>query len=205
LQKKKLIQALYDAKVFRFGEFTLASGQKSSVYIDLRQIIAYPSLLQAIAKTLFHLVKNQKFDQICGVPYTALPIATCISIQNNLPLIMLRKEAKAYGTKKLIEGQFKPNDNCLVVEDLITTGGSLLKSIAQLEEAGLTVTHSVVLLDRQQGGHETLKAKGYQCAAVFTITEIFNELKQSAKLSLAEHALVDKFLSTLDIKSSCES
>lgn len=171
-KKKELIQALEEIKAIKFGEFTLRSGAISPIYIDLRSIITYPLLLRQIANALWDAVKQSKPTLLCGVPYTALPLATCISLDQDLPMLICRKEAKDYGTKKQVEGVFKKGQNCLIIEDVVTTAGSVLKTIDVLEAQGLHVTEVVVLVDRQQGGREALEKKGYHLHSVFTLSEL---------------------------------
>lgn len=172
MEKQKLLDALINMGVIKWGEFTLRSGEISPIYIDCREIISYPLLLRAVANALWNKVKHLKPSLLCGVPYTALPMATAISLDQNLPMLMCRKEIKEYGTKKQIEGIFKPGQDCLIVEDVITTGGSVLQIADSLKKQGLQVTEIVVLVDRQQGGKEALLAAGYQLHSVYTLSEL---------------------------------
>lgn len=172
-KKKELIQSLTDIHVINFGEFTLRSGKLSPVYIDLRSIISYPKLLREVADVLWNAVKNLQATLLCGVPYTALPLATCISLDQNLPMVICRKEVKDYGTKKQVEGIFKKGQNCLVIEDVVTTAGSVIKTIDILEQQGLQVTDVVVLVDRQEGGRSALEEKGYRLHSVFTLNDLY--------------------------------
>ncbi len=167
-----LIQELHKIGAIQHGDFTLKSGVKSPIYIDLRLIISYPKLLAEVAFLMWEKIAGSQFDRVCGVPYTALPIATALSVQQNLPMVMRRKEAKNYGTKKIIEGAFESGQNCLVIEDLITSGMSIFETINPLEEVGLKVTDIVVVLDRQQGGRERVEEKGYRLHSLFTLSEL---------------------------------
>src|SRR5258708_4770918 len=151
-----LITSLYQIGAIQFGEFQLKSGQISSLYINLRKIISYPDLLRTISNRMWDALHDHAFDVVCGVPYTALPIATCLSLEHNIPMVMRRKEKKDYGTKQTVEGVFTPGQQCLVIEDVITTGGSIIETADELEKSGLCITHVIALIDREQGGKQAL-------------------------------------------------
>jgi uridine monophosphate synthetase len=174
MNKSKIISALHDIGAIQQGEFTLKSGLTSPFYIDLRRIISYPTLLNAVANALWETIKDCHFDLICGVPYTALPIATCISLQHNIPMVMRRKEKKTYGTKQQIEGVFQPGQICLIIEDVITTGSSIIETATELASAGLIVKDAAVLINREQGAIENLQKQNYTTHSVFTLKEALN-------------------------------
>jgi uridine monophosphate synthetase len=188
-----LIFSLYRIGAIQLGEFKLKSGQTSSVYMNLRKIISYPDLLQKVARAMWDITRECSFDLICGVPYTALPIATCLSLEHHIPMIMRRKEKKDYGTKQMIEGEYQPGQRCLIIEDVITTGGSIIETAAELESAGIIVNDLVALIDREQGGLENLSKK-YRTHPVFTLSEILQTLLQSALLNATERNIIEKFL-----------
>ena len=180
--KNHLILDLYRIGAIKFGEFKLKSGIMSPIYIDLRVTVSYPEILKAIAGAMWEKVKDLSFDSICGVPYTALPIATVMSIEHNKPMVMRRKEVKDYGTRKAIEGAYQKGQSVLVVEDLVTSGSSVLETIEPLALEGLVVKDVVVLLDREQGGKKHLAEKGYALQAVFTISEMLETLEKEGAL-----------------------
>ncbi len=186
-----ILLQLFNIGAIKFGDFTLKSGIQSPIYIDLRMIVSVPKLLEKIALKMYELVvKNgAKFDNMCGVPYTAMPIATVMSMLKNVPMLMRRKEVKKYGTKKIIEGIFKEGEKCLVVEDLITSGLSVMETLVPLNDVGLKTTDVVVLVDREQGGYDNLKDRGITAHAVLKISSCLKTLLAHRKI---DNALVDK-------------
>lgn len=194
IKKQQIIFEFFRIKVIKLGRFKLKSGIMSPIYLDLRQLISYPQLLRAIADLLWQNLWLASYDVMCGIPYTALPIATCISLDHDIPMIMRRKEKKSYGTQQQIEGIFQPGQTCLVVEDVITTAGSVLETIADLEEAGLFVRDIGVLIDREQGGRDNLQRKNYRVHAALTFTEILRGLQEQNLLTMDEESLVDDFI-----------
>lgn len=193
-QKERFFLECYELGIIKFGKFTLKSGIESPFYVDLRPLASDPKLLKKLTNYLLNLVNTEETDLICGVPYAALPMATAMSLESNLPLIIKRKEAKSYGTKKLIEGLFQSGQTCLLVEDVITSGKSLLETIPEIENEGISIKNIVVVLDRQQGGIELLENKGYKVHALFNITQVCEILGKNNLLSDIEIQKIHEFL-----------
>jgi uridine monophosphate synthetase len=191
---KPLIYSLYDIGAVKFGDFTLKSGQPSKIYIDLRVIVSYPDVLRAVSEAIWQQVNAFEFDRICGVPYTALPIATCISLQQNIPMVMRRKEKKEYGTKRQIEGDFEIGQSCLIVEDIITTGASIIETADDLEVVGLKVRDVAVLINREEGGKENLHQQHYRLNAAFTLKEMLQTLTLYEKMTSTDHAIIHSLI-----------
>ena len=195
MKNEELILNLYKIGAVKFGNFTLKSGKTSKIYLDLRQIVSHPSVLRAVAEAIWEKVHACKFDLICGVPYTALPMATGISLQHDIPMIMRRKEKKEYGTKQQIEGAFHAGQVCLIIEDVITTGGSIIETADELTAVGLKITDVALLIDRQQGGEENLQQKGYNVHAVFKLSDILQGLSCSENLPEEERQIIQELMS----------
>jgi uridine monophosphate synthetase len=202
--RDQLILALADIGCMRFGDFTLHSGQRSPIYIDLRLLVSYPTVLRQVAQAYVRLLREDwgldighwdlKFDRLAAIPDAALPIGTAVSLEFGCPLIYPRKEVKAHGTRRAVEGEFQQGERVAVLDDLITTGASKLEAIAPLEELGLLVEDVVVLIDREQGGQEYLRERGYRLHAVFGLGEMLDVLAQHGRISTAQRDEVKAFL-----------
>ena len=192
--KKEFFLECYKLGIIKFGRFTLKSGIESPFYVDLRPLASDPKILKKLANYLLEMLPLDNFDIICGVPYAALPMATAMSLESYLPLIIKRKEAKSYGTKKLIEGIYEKGQNCLLVEDVITSGKSLVETIEEVENEGIKVSDIVVVLDRQQGGKEKLEAKGYKVHSLFNISEVVEILRAVNYIDDEEVARIQDFV-----------
>lgn len=184
----------FELGIIKFGNFTLKSGIESPFYVDLRPLASSPQLLKTLSNNLLELVDNKDFELICGVPYAALPMATAMSLTSNIPLIIKRKENKGYGTKRMVEGVFHEGQTCLLVEDVITSGKSLLETIDQVEREGLIVEDLVVVLDREQGGVDKLRERGYYVQTLFTINEVIDILHKYHRLTDSEKVKIKEFL-----------
>ncbi len=185
---------LLEAGCIKFGEFTLKSGLKSPIYIDLRQVISAPKLLKKIGAAYLPILKNIEFKRLAGLPYAAIPIATAISLQGGYPMIYPRKEAKQYGTRAEIEGEYHRGETVVVIDDLATTGGSKFEAIEKLTGAGLKVKDVVVLIDRQSGAKEALELAGFNLHAVMTITALLDHWEKTGKVAQEKINKTRRFL-----------
>ncbi|XP_052004546.1 uridine 5'-monophosphate synthase [Xyrauchen texanus] len=191
-----LILDLHNIQAVKFGTYQLKSGLVSPIYFDLRVMVSYPALMNQIADLLHKCAAEAgvQFDCVCGVPYTALPLATIICSTNKYPMLLRRKEAKDYGTKRLIEGTIHPGERCLIVEDLVTSGSSVLETTVLLEKEGLKITDAVVLLDREQGGSANLAENGITLHSVFSVSRLLDVLLQAGRIDMATSQNVEKFI-----------
>ncbi|MBF8263000.1 MAG: uridine 5'-monophosphate synthase isoform [Parachlamydiales bacterium] len=191
---RDLTLRLFDVGAIRFGSFKLKSGIQSPIYLDLRLTISYPDLLMDIAEAISISAHELAFDLLCGVPYTALPFATVFSIQHSIPMVLRRKEKKEYGTSKLIEGVYRPNQRCLIIEDVITSGASILETADSLQNVGLIVQDAIVLVDRQQGGARLLREKNIAVHSIGTLSQIMEVLAEENRIQSDCVADVQTFL-----------
>jgi len=164
----------------KFGDYILASGKKSPYYIDLRLTISSPITMDWIANALTRIVVNEigkdKVDKILGVPTAGVPFATMVSQKLGIPLIYYRQARKEHGVRKKIEGTLSRNDRVLIVDDLITTGESVIEAAEVVRDQGGVVNELVVLLDREQGGRERLRASRIEPHVLFKISDAMDWL-----------------------------
>lgn len=164
----------------KFGDYILTSGKRSPYYIDLRQTISSPITMDWIANSLTRIIINEigreKIDRILGVPTAGIPFATVVSQKLGLPLIYYRQARKEHGVRKKVEGILERNDRVLVVDDLITTGESVIEAAEVVRDQGGVVNELVVLLDREQGGQERLRAHRIEPHILFKISDAMNWL-----------------------------
>jgi orotate phosphoribosyltransferase len=178
--REKLLSLILE-RSYREGDFTLSSGAKSTFYIDLKATLLHPEGAKALGVVTAHWMKaqNLKFDGVGGLTLGADPIVMAIALGALdegiiLPATMIRKEPKKHGTSRFIEGveNFKKGDRFLVVEDVVTTGGSAKKAIEILKSEGYQPTHLVTVVDREAGGAEAFKNLGIEYHALFSLSEI---------------------------------
>lgn len=172
VSKEYLIEILKENKVFEEGEFTLASGKKSNYYVNMKRAITEPEILSTIAQLINEKIDDD-IDKIAGPALGAVPIATAVSLESKKPLLMIRKEKKGYGTSKLIEGTLIEGDNVILVEDVTTTGGSLLKAINAIVDNGGVVKKAFVVVDREEGAMETFANEGITLESLISVSEFF--------------------------------
>ncbi len=177
-ERTQLVELLKKKSV-RFGEFTLASGATSDLYIDARLTTMSPEGLALIGPLALSTIRRMHWnaDSIGGLTLGADPIAYAVSFASTMsppPLraFTVRKEPKEHGTRKLIEGPFKPGDRVVVVEDVVTSGASALRAIDAVREAGGDVVGVVALVDRHEGGTEKIKTAGYSLVTLVEREEL---------------------------------
>lgn len=153
------------------GDFVLRSGRRSNRYFDKFLFETQPSLLKRLAAQLAALVPAET-QRLAAPELGAVLLGGAVSMQTGLPLILVRKEPKGYGTAKQLEGRYEAGERVTVIEDVVTTGGDSLRSIQVLRDAGLEPVHLVVVLDRGEGGEENIRETGIPYSPLFRISDL---------------------------------
>ena len=173
---------LYKNNIIRFGNFTLASGKNSSYYVDLRLIPSYPHQFRKMIKNLQNLIVEKTglddFDCLASVPTGGLVVTSALAIEIVKPLIYVRSKPKEHGTTKSIEGKISAGMKVVMIDDVMTTGTSVLNGINQLKEAELLVSDLYVIINRLEGGDKALSDIGVQTHQLTDILEITDILFQ---------------------------
>jgi len=175
--RRELLRGIWEAGMVKFGEFTLTSGKKSPYYVDLRPLPSYVGLFDMAVEDLAARIssKEPKDSGISSVELAGIPLGAALAIRMSKPFVYVRKEAKAHGTEGLIEGNLRSSRRFLVVDDVLTTGGSILHAARALREKGSEVASAYVLLDRLQGGSTTLNREG---VLVYSSIDILSAVEQ---------------------------
>jgi len=183
--KNELLNYILDRAFLYSAEnpFILSSGKKSPYYLDCRKITLFSPSFNLIGALFWQKIKYLGVDGVAGMSIGADPIVCAIlakSAEDNLPLegLLIRKEPKKYGTQKQVEGNVKEGMNVVLVEDVVTTGGSVLKAAEILEKERLEIIKILALIDREEGGKENIEKKGYEFEAFFTFGEILEKVKK---------------------------
>lgn len=161
---------LADAEAVRFGDFLLASGRRSSVYVDVKRAWTDPNRLRALARAFAARVRPG--EALAGVELGAVPLVVATALETGRPFVIIRKQAKEHGTRLPFEGDVAPGARFLILEDVSTSGGSVVRSVELLRSAGATVERAVVVVDREEGAREKLQSIGVELEALATLDEV---------------------------------
>jgi len=177
---KEFATFLHEKGAIKFGDFTLTSGKKSSYYVDLRIVPSFPHQFRKMVKRLQSNISEkiglENFDYLVSVPTSGLVIASALATETVKPLIYVRNKPKDYGTSKSIEGSFEQGKKALMIDDVATTGGSVVNAIKSLKEAGIVISDAFVIINRMEGASEALEAEGVKIYNLTDILEITNSL-----------------------------
>jgi orotate phosphoribosyltransferase len=198
---KEFSTFLHENKIIRFGDFTLASGKKSSYYVDLRLVPSYPHQFRKMVKYLQNEIIKEigldKFDAIVSVPTGGLVIASALAIETVKPLIYVRSKPKDYGTSKSVEGKIQEGMKVVMIDDVATTGGSVVNGIKSLKEEKIKVEDAYVIVNRMEGADEALKEEG---VTLHSITNVMQITKSLHEQNLVGDDVLQKVQEQINIK-----
>ncbi len=177
---------LYDLGAIKFGDFTLSSGKHSPYYVDMRSVLGSPAPFRQVIGSLLDLAEEKigldSFDSIASVPTGGLVFASALAYESVKPLAYVRSSAKDHGTQRAVEGAASTGQRVLVVDDVATTGASVVHAVDALQKAGARVADALVVIDRLEGAAESLEKLGVRLCSVATIAELGTELHKQEKI-----------------------
>lgn len=182
----KLARALFEVGAVRFGRFTLSSGKASSYYLDLRMIPSFPEVYGAVVGAYGSMVDRlgaKNYDVVAGVATAGVTISSPLAFLLKKPMVYVRREEKGHGLGRQVEGALQPGWRAVVVDDLVTTGGSLISAAEGLRRSGCVVHDAVVLVDRLEGGGKNLGAVGITLHSYVSVKELVDVLFEAKKMT----------------------
>jgi len=190
---KEFATFLHQNGIIKFGDFTLASGKKSSYYVDLRLVPSYPhefrKMVKYLEKDISQNIGLDEFDSIVSVPTGGLVIASALAIETVKPLIYVRSKPKDYGTSKSVEGKIHDEMKVIMIDDVATTGGSVVNAIKSLREVNISIKDAYVIVDRMEGATEALLELGVKMHSILNILEITESLYEQ---NLIDQTILEK-------------
>lgn len=168
--RAEVVRLLLEAGAVRFGEFTLASGETSDVYVDVKRAWTDPDRLAVLASAL--AARAGEEDRLAGMELGAVPLVVALALATGKPYVVLRKAAKEHGTRQAFEGEIPPGSRVLLIEDVTTTGGSTIRSIEIVRAAGGVVERALVVIDREAGARDRLAEVGVRLEPLATLSEL---------------------------------
>ena len=173
MDKKELIKLFKECRAIQFGRFVLTSGAISDYYIDIKKASTNPNILKKIAETMAEYAKG--YDLVAGMELGAIPLIVALSLEADIPYVIIRKEKREHGTSKQIEGGEVKNKKVLVVEDVTTSGGSVVKTLQILRENKAKVDEVLVVVDRESGAEEKLRNLDVNFIPLLSVSDIIKK------------------------------
>lgn len=188
-----VIEELYKHGMIKLGKFKLSSGLESPFYIDMRRLYSYPDLAKRIISLLIRNTPLDDVEVLAGVATAGIPLATYIACLTHKPLAYVRSERKNHGTESMVEGDVM-GKKVAVIDDVVTTGASILRAVENLEKAGAIPVKAVVLIDREQGARERLAERDIKLYALIRVTELFRVLYSNGLINENTYNEIDRYL-----------
>jgi orotate phosphoribosyltransferase len=171
MNREELARAIRDAAYLE-GDFVLSSGKRSKYYLDKWRFETDPALLREIAKALAGLLPTPPPDLLAGVELGGVPLVTAVALETGFPYLIVRREAKGYGTGKEVEGQAAAGQRVVLVEDVLTTASQAISAARRLTELGLRVERVIYVIDREEGAESNLREAGFEPAMLFRKSDL---------------------------------
>ncbi|MFH0860355.1 MAG: orotate phosphoribosyltransferase [Candidatus Altiarchaeota archaeon] len=191
---ESVAKAMCDAKVVKFGDFTYVSGKRGPVYVDVRVLPSNPASMDTVTSEMADVAKKIDFDVVCGAETAGISLAAVVAIKLKKPMVYVRKKPKQHGTKTMIEGSFREGDRMLLVDDMITDGGSKRVFIDGIRASGAIVEDALIVLDREQGGSETLSKSDVRLHSLITLKELLDYMKDKKLVKEEKYKEVVSYL-----------
>ncbi len=190
MELDEIIVSLYNRGLIKFGEFVLSSGKKSPYYIDLRILPSYPDLYSKLMDKVIEMIRDINFDVVVGIETSGILHAAYLGCRINKPIAYVRKKAKEYGTKSAVEGVVQGR-KVLLIDDVATTGNTLLNAVNAIRNAGGFIEYAIVMVDRMEGARERLRKVNVELKSVLSIDKIIKVLRRR---NLIEKDILDKII-----------
>ncbi len=202
-----LAKALWDLGAIQFGDYTIGrTTQHSPVYVNLRLLISNPRALARAARVMHEEVQTlqallhpniQPFQRVCGIPFGGLHLATAYALRSQVPMVYVHPAKERNGNRVWVEGKYEEGERVLLLDDLVTSGGGIIETATFLRtNAGLEVKDALVLLDRQEGAHEQLKARGYNLISILGLETMLNYLMASGHIAEEDYRRSIEYIQT---------
>lgn len=199
-QEKELIDFFFKNGCLKFGEYKLKTGKTSPFYINLRNLISKPEIINKISKLIYEtFLESRKNITLCGLPYAGIPYSCSLSTLYEIPQILLRKEKKQYGDSlgKIYEGTHQVGNKMILIDDIFTTGSSIIDSIKKFQDEGVSVDEVIVIINRNETNNYISKLKDYGVRVnfMFDLIDIIKYLMSTNKIDEEEFNMVMNYLS----------